>query len=64
MKEAFRAFEVGPRNCVAQGLVMTELQVILACLARQSDLTPDYVEWDRPHPGQGLRAYLQGVKDV
>ena len=57
VKEAFRAFEVGPRNCVAQGLIMTELQVMLACLARQFDLTPAYAERDRPRPGQGLRIY-------
>ena len=57
MKEAYRAFEIGPRNCVAQGFVMTELRVILACLVRQFDFKPAYDEWDRLHPRPGLRTY-------
>ena len=44
MKEAFRAFEIGPRICVAQGYVVTDLQVILVCIARQCDLTPAYAD--------------------
>lgn len=35
IKGAYRAFEIGPRNCIAQEFVMTELKVILACLVRQ-----------------------------
>lgn len=34
IKGAYRAFEIGPRNCVAQGFVMIELKVVLACLVR------------------------------
>lgn len=56
-KGAYRAFEIGPRNCVAQGFVMTEFRVILACIVRQFDFTPAYDEWDRLHPGGGLRTY-------
>ncbi|KAL8638805.1 MAG: hypothetical protein Q9228_004078 [Teloschistes exilis] len=40
IKGAYRAFEIGPRNCVAQGFVMTELKVILAGLVRQFDFSP------------------------
>lgn len=54
MKGAYRAFEVGPRNCVAQGFVMTEFRVILACIVRQFDFQPAYDEWDRLHPSKGL----------
>lgn len=57
MKGAYRAFEVGPRNCVAQGFVMTEFRVILACIVRQFDFQPAYDEWDRLHPSKGLRTY-------
>ncbi len=57
MKEAYRAFEIGPRNCVAQGFVMTELRVTIACIVQQFDFSPAYDEWDRLHPGQGLRTY-------
>ena len=59
IKGAYRAFEIGPRNCVAQGFVMTELKVILALLVRQFDFSPAYQEWDDLHPlgGKGMRAY-------
>jgi cytochrome P450 len=54
---AFRAFEIGPRNCVAQGFVMTELRVILACVVRQFDFHPAYDEWDKLHPSKSPRKY-------
>lgn len=57
MKGAYRAFEIGPRNCPAQGFVMTELRVVLACIVRQFDLVPAYDEWDRLHPIKGPRTY-------
>ncbi len=56
-KGAYRAFEIGPRNCIAQGYVMTGLRVIMACIVRQFDFTPAYDEWDRFHPGRGLKTY-------
>ncbi|KAI4179353.1 MAG: hypothetical protein L6R41_007894 [Letrouitia leprolyta] len=46
LKGAYRAFEIGPRNCVAQAFVMTELKVILACLGREFDFSPAYEEFD------------------
>lgn len=57
LKGAFQAFEIGPRNCFAQGLVMTELRVILICIVRQYDFRPAYDEWDRLHRTQGLKTY-------
>lgn len=56
-KGAWRSFEHGPRNCIAQGLVMIELSVVLAMVARQFDLQPAYEEWDRLHPRKGLMTY-------
>ncbi|KAL8943447.1 MAG: hypothetical protein Q9211_000979 [Gyalolechia sp. 1 TL-2023] len=53
VKGAYRAFEIGPRNCVAQAFVMTELKVILACLVRQFDFFPAYEEFDRLHARKG-----------
>ena len=47
VKGAYRAFEIGPRNCVAQAFVMTELKVVLACVVRQFDFSPAYEEFDR-----------------
>lgn len=57
MKGAYRAFEIGPRNCIAQGLVMTELRVVLACIVRQFDFKPSYDEWDQLNLRKGLRTY-------
>lgn len=57
LKSAYRAFEIGPRNCVAQGFVMTELRVILACIVRRYDFKPAYDEWDRLHRTKGLQTY-------
>ena len=55
--DAWRAFEHGPRNCIAQGIVMTELKIILACLVREFDFKPAYDEWDRLHPTKGSGIY-------
>ena len=52
-KEAWRAFEHGPRNCIGQGLVMMELKVILAILARMINVSDAYEEWDRLNPRVG-----------
>lgn len=49
-KHAYRAFEYGPRNCIAEGIVMTELKIILACVVRVFDFADAYGEWDRLHP--------------
>ena len=57
VKDAWRAFEHGPRNCVAQGIVETELKIILACLVREFDFRPAYDEWDRLHPRKGGKSY-------
>ena len=57
MREAFRAFEIGPRICVAQGYMVTELPVILVSIARQFDFRTTCDERDRLHFRQGLRTY-------
>ncbi|KAL8934630.1 MAG: hypothetical protein Q9216_005805, partial [Gyalolechia sp. 2 TL-2023] len=49
-KFAYRAFEYGPRNCIAEGIVMTELKCILACVVREFEFRDAYGEWDRLHP--------------
>lgn len=65
---AWRPFEHGPRNCLAQGLVMIELRVVFALIAREFDFRPCYDEWDRLYSRsrkkgavrthRGERAYL------
>ncbi|KAM7222488.1 sterigmatocystin biosynthesis P450 monooxygenase [Rhypophila decipiens] len=54
---AWRPFELGPRNCIAQALVLVELRVVLACLARSFDVRPAYEEWDAKHPTKGNKLY-------
>lgn len=56
-KDAWRPFEYGPRNCIAQGVVMMELKIILACLVREFEFQPAYDEWDRLHPRKGRKTY-------
>ena len=56
-KEAWRAFEWGPRNCIGQSLAMTELRITLAMIVREFDFKPGYEEWDRLHPRKGVQTY-------
>ena len=56
-KGAWRAFEHGPRNCIARDLVMVELSVVLAMVAREFEFSECYAEWDLMHPEKGMRTY-------
>ena len=56
-KDAWRAFEYGPRNCIAQGIAMTELKIILACIRREFDSRHAYDEWDRLHLSKGNKIH-------
>ena len=57
VKDAWRAFEYGPRNCIAQGYVMTVLKIVLACLVREFDFKNAYEEWDDLHPSKGVKTH-------
>ena len=57
LKHQWRSFEHGPRICIAQVLVMTELRVVLAKVVRHFEFKPAYEEWDCLHPRTGLRTY-------
>jgi cytochrome P450 len=52
---AWRPFELGPRNCIGQALVLIEFRVILACLVREFDIAPAYDELDERLPRKGLK---------
>lgn len=54
---AWRPFELGPRNCIGQALVMLELRVILLCLVREFEVLPAYDEWDAMNPSKRTRLY-------
>jgi cytochrome P450 len=51
----WRPFEVGPRNCIAQAMVLVELRVVLACLIRTFEVKPAYDEWDASRGAKGDR---------
>ncbi|KAF2114036.1 sterigmatocystin biosynthesis P450 monooxygenase StcS [Lophiotrema nucula] len=61
---AYLPFGSGPRNCIAQSLILTEMRVVLALLIRTFDVSPAYDEYDKKYPDKGIktvrgeRAYL------
>ncbi len=50
VKGAWRPFEHGPRNCIAQLLAVLEIKMVLAMTVREFDVNPAYEEWDRLYP--------------
>lgn len=54
IKFAWRPFEFGPRNCIGQTLVMSELKVILALTAREFDIKDAYEEFDKLYPRKSM----------
>jgi cytochrome P450 len=48
---AWRAFEVGPRNCIGQNLALNEIKVVLAMTLRSFVITPAYEEMDEMEVG-------------
>jgi len=56
---AYRPFEHGSRNCIAQTLVYNELRVALIMTVRSFDISPAYSEWDAcKQASEGLLASL------
>jgi cytochrome P450 len=51
---AWRAFEVGPRNCIGQTLALMELRLTLVMVARTFSIKPAYEEWDAIKPKSWL----------
>ncbi|ORX89938.1 cytochrome P450 [Clohesyomyces aquaticus] len=45
-KNAYRPFELGPRNCIGQTLTLTEMKLVLILTARTFDIQPAYQEFD------------------
>lgn len=62
-KNAWRPFELGPRNCIGQELAQLELRAILAMTLRDLDFEPAYAA-DAPEV-LGEKAYqVMGVGDI
>jgi cytochrome P450 len=55
VKGAWRAFEIGPHNCIGQTLAMTEIKIVLVLVLREFSIKPTYEEWDRLNPTKGVK---------
>lgn len=64
MKGAWRPFEYDPRNCIAQGLVMSELRVLFACTVRELVFEDAYEEWDKSHKKKGPQAHRERAYQI
>lgn len=58
IKGAWRPFELGPRNCIGQALVMMELKIVLSMVVRELDVRDAYNEWDEKFGDK------KGVKEI
>lgn len=47
IKNAWRPFEFGPRNCIGQELALTELKLVLVMMVRDFEIVDAYDEWDK-----------------
>ncbi|KAK4223034.1 cytochrome P450 [Podospora fimiseda] len=55
---AWRPFELGPRSCIGQAMVIVDLKLIMGCLARRLDVRPAYEgEEDEKRMYRGERAF-------
>jgi cytochrome P450 len=61
-KNGFRAFELGPRDCIGQGLGVVEMKLVLAVVAREFEIREDYGEVkEKDERVFGERAYQVGA---
>ncbi|KAF3480688.1 uncharacterized protein GIQ15_06035 [Arthroderma uncinatum] len=61
-KNAWRAFQLGPRKCIGRELVMVELKLALVLVARKFDVEMAWEEWDKMREKQGLKVTKQVVE--
>lgn len=62
-KNAWRPFELGPRNCIGQELALLELKAILAMTLRELDFEPAYGK-DAPKALGECAYQIMGVGDI
>ncbi|KAH8912669.1 cytochrome P450 [Coniochaeta sp. PMI_546] len=54
-RNAFRAFELGPRDCIGQFLAQVEMKLVLAVVARRFEFTEDWERWDEVRGMKGKK---------
>ncbi|KAK7992677.1 cytochrome P450 monooxygenase aflN [Apiospora saccharicola] len=62
VKNAFRPWEMGPRNCIGQELASLELRLVLALTVREFDMQPAYSESSPSF--QGEKAFQVQLKEM
>lgn len=63
-KNAWRAFEKGPRNCIGQELALLEMKIIMALTLREFDIKTDYETWDRKLGRKDPGSILDGSRGL
>ena len=53
VKDSWRPFEFGPRNCLGQELAMLEVKAVLILTCREFNILAAYDEWDQQYPKRG-----------
>ena len=56
LKEAWRPFEHGPRNCIGQELAIIEMKVIMVMTLRRFNIGLAYEELDCARRAKGIKA--------
>ncbi|KAK8084405.1 cytochrome P450 monooxygenase aflN [Apiospora hydei] len=62
VKNAFRPWEMGPRNCIGQELASLELRLVLALTVREFDMEPAFSESSEDF--QGEKAFQVQLKEM
>lgn len=62
VKNAFRPWEMGPRNCIGQELASLELRLVLALTVREFEMEPAYAESSPSF--QGEKAFQVQLKEM
>ncbi|KAI1863377.1 uncharacterized protein JN550_009488 [Neoarthrinium moseri] len=62
MKDAWRPFQQGPRNCIGQELALMELKLVLVFCARTFDIEQAWDEWDRIRHNTGPKDMVNGER--
>ena len=62
VKNAWRPFEWGPRNCIGQELALLEMKMIAALTIRDFNVTGAYEEWDRLHGTKNANKTVNGER--
>ncbi|KAK3314244.1 cytochrome P450 4V3 [Apodospora peruviana] len=59
-KNAWRAFGLGPRQCIGQELAMAELRLAVAAVAREMEIECAWGKWDKAMGYQGPKNEMEG----